>query len=106
MCLDLVGASVIEHRVTDHKRSRECYKIVKQIDGVEACMELNLTKRTCVIWYPLSPSKETRLHEQNHCRGWAHTSKTRGGKVRYSWSPMAELHDERLLGASPEWGGT
>ena len=38
-------------------------------------MELNLTKRTCVIWYPRSPSKETRLHEQNHCRGWAHTTR-------------------------------
>lgn len=56
-------------------------------------MELNLTKRTCVIWYPRSPSKETRLHEQNHCRGWAHTSKTRGGKIFYDWSPMAQLAD-------------
>ena len=112
MCLDLVGASVIEHRVTDYKRSQECYRIVKQIDGVEACMELNLTKRTCVIWYPMHPSRETRFHEQNHCRGWAHTIRRRGGEIFYDWSPMSQLADvDGLLdpaadGADQERGGS
>ena len=109
LCPDLVGASVIEHRVTDHRRSQECYRIVSAIEGIEACMELNLTKGTCVIWFPLSPSKETRLHERNHCRGWGHTSRTIGGKVFYSWSPFAELDgllDPTADGSGEEGSGS
>ena len=109
LCPDLVGASVIEHRVTDYRRSQECYRIVKQVDGVEACMELNLTTRTCVIWFPQSPSKETKLHEQNHCRGWGHSERYRGGKVFYSWSPFVELGGVRgpaADGPDQERGGS
>ena len=29
ICPDLVGATVIEHRIPDHKRDQECYRIVK-----------------------------------------------------------------------------
>ena len=109
LCPDLVGASVIEHRVTDYRRSQECYRIVKQVEGIEACMELNITKRTCVIWLPRSPSKETRLHEQNHCRGWGHSERSRGGKVFYSWSPFSELggvFDPAADGSGEEGAGS
>ena len=103
MCPDLVGATVIEHRVSDYRLQQNCYKYVSAIEGVDACMELNLTARTCTIWFPLSPSKETRLHERNHCRGWGHTSRTIGGKVFYSWSPFAQL--DGLRGATADGSG-
>ena len=91
MCPDLVGAVVIEHRLADHELAKNCYRLVNISDGVDACMELNLTTRTCTIYYPKNPSKEVWLHEQAHCRGWEHRRRFMGFDVHYLWSPMREL---------------
>jgi len=90
LCRDLVGAQIIEHRLDDAQLAAECYRIVKCKDGVDACMELNLTTGVCHIYYPARPDRETYLHEQNHCRGWKHGHRSFG---TYRWRPMPEaLH--------------
>ena len=92
LCEDLVGATVIEHRLADHTLDSICYRIVKDTN-VTACMELNLNTRVCNIYYRRNgASYTTRTHEHNHCRGWAHTHKVGfRGQVRYDWAPMIEL---------------
>ena len=50
LCEDLVGATVIEHRLADHTLDSICYRIVKTTN-VHACMELNLNTRVCNIYY-------------------------------------------------------
>lgn len=89
ICFDLVGATVIEHRVPEYKRNQECYKLVTGVAKVDACMELNLTTGVCTIWFDKNPSKEEINHEYSHCNGWQHTwnSRTR----RYEWFPMPEV---------------
>lgn len=91
LCPDLVGATVIEHRVADYALKQNCYSFVNLRDGYVACMELNLTTRTCTIYFDKHPGRKTRLHEQNHCRGWAHETSVRGREVHYRWRPMPEL---------------
>ena len=91
LCEDLVGASVIEHRLADYQVDKICYRIVKTSE-VHACMELNITKRTCNIYYRRDAGFATRTHEKNHCRGWGHTHTTTfRGRIRYDWSPMPEV---------------
>lgn len=100
LCEDLVGASVIEHRLADYQVDKICYNIVKTSD-VHACMELNLTTRTCKIYYRRDAGFATRTHEKNHCRGWGHTHTiTFRGRIRYDWFPMPEVIVD--LNGSPE----
>ena len=99
-CEDLVGATVIEHRLADHTLDSICYRIVNTTN-VQACMELNLNTRVCNIYYRKnSASYTTRTHERNHCRGWGHTHKIGfRGEIRYEWAPMIEL--ELFAGTKP-----
>ena len=90
LCANLVNATVIEHRLNDWELSAQCYRIASAGDA-DACMELNLTTGICRIWYPLKVNRATYIHEQNHCRGWAHR-RTWGGE--YRWHPMEELSIE------------
>ena len=87
LCDDLVNATVIEHRLADYELQKICYRIVK-VHGVDACMELNFTTGVCNIYFPRNPNRETRLHERNHCRGWAH-KQARWGQ-EYQWFIMPE----------------
>ena len=88
ICPDLVGATVIEHRVPAYKRDQECYRIVS-MGNVDACMELNLTTGICTIWYDHHAGRETKNHERSHCNGWAHTYNRQ--RQRYEWYPMDEV---------------
>jgi hypothetical protein len=89
ICPDLVGATVIEHRVPGYQRDQECYRIVKGVLEVDACMELNLSTGVCTIWYDRRADRETRNHERSHCNGWAHTWDPQ--KRKYRWFPMDEV---------------
>ena len=99
ICPDLVGATVIEHRVPDYKRDQECYRIVKT-SNVDACMELNFTTGVCNIYYGWRPDKATRNHERSHCNGWAHTYSRQ--RQQYEWYPMPEAIASQ---ESPEGSG-
>ena len=89
ICPDLVGATVIEHRVPEYLKTKNCYRIMNGILSVDGCMELNLTTGVCHIWMDKHPEKATVNHEISHCNGWQHTwnSQTR----RYEWFPMPEV---------------
>ena len=89
ICPDLVGATVIEHRVPEYQRDQECYRIVKGVLDVDACMELNLTTGVCTIWYDRRADRETRNPERSHCNGWANTWDPQ--KRKYRWFPMDEV---------------
>ena len=89
ICPDLVGATVIEHRVPDYKRNSECYRIMNGVLQVDGCMELNLTTKVCHIWMGKKPNRLTVNHEWSHCMGWAHTWDPQ--KKRYEWFPMPEV---------------
>ena len=91
ICHDLVGASVIEHRLPSYQVDQICHRLVNN-GGADACMELNLTTGTCNIYYRRDAGSATVMHERNHCRGWRHDHKTTfRGSIRYDWSPMIEV---------------
>jgi hypothetical protein len=88
ICPDLVGAIVIEH--VSHLYQNSCYRIVKGLqDGVDGCMELNITTGICNVYLPPRASTEVRNHEYSHCNGWAHSWNHR--TQRYEWYPMPEV---------------
>ena len=88
ICPDLVGATVIEHRVQVPENSCDDFVTVPAV-GLDGCMTLNLTTGVCTIYVGTHPDKATLNHEWSHCMGWAHTwSKLH---QRYEWFPMPEV---------------
>jgi len=88
ICPDLVGATVIEHRVQIPEISCEPFVTVPA-QGLDGCMALNLTKGTCDIYIGMRADRATINHEWSHCMGWAHTWDPQ--KQRYEWFPMPEV---------------
>ena len=88
ICPDLVGATVIEHRVRFPEIPCDRYVTVPA-DGLDGCMALNLSTGICTIYLESKPSKEAVRHEWSHCMGWAHTWDPQKG--RYEWFPMDEV---------------
>jgi hypothetical protein len=93
ICPDLVGATVIEHRVPEYLKVKNCYRIMNGILQVDGCMELNLTTKVCHIYMDKKPTRLTVNHEWSHCMGWAHTWDNQ--RQRYEWFPMPELSESR-----------
>ena len=100
ICPDLVGATVIEHRVRFPEIPCDRYVTVPA-EGVDGCMALNLTTGICTIYLERQPSKEAVRHEWSHCMGWAHTWDPQKG--RYEWFPMDEVRKYNFS-ASKETG--
>ena len=88
ICPDLVGATVVEHRVRFPEIPCDRFVTIPP-DGVDGCMALNLTTGVCTIYVESHPDKETLNHEWSHCMGWAHTWDSQ--KQRYEWFPMDEV---------------
>lgn len=89
ICPDLIGATVIEHRVPEYEKTKNCYRIMNGILAVDGCMELNLSTGVCHIYTDRSPSRETVNHEWSHCMGWAHNWNPQ--RRVYEWFPMPEV---------------
>ena len=88
ICPDLVGATVIEHRVKFPEKPCDRYVTVPA-QGIDGCAALNLTTGVCTIYLELHPSREAVRHEWSHCMGWHHTWDPQ--KRRYEWFPMPEV---------------
>ena len=88
ICPDLVGATVIEHRVRFPEKPCDSYVTVPA-QGLDGCAALNLSTGVCTIYMERHPSRETVRHEWSHCMGWAHTWDPQ--KQRYEWFPMPEV---------------
>ena len=100
ICPDLVGATIIEHRVVDPSYSCDSFVNVP-VDGVDGCMQLNITTGVCTIYVGFKADLATRNHEMSHCHGWQHTWNRL--THRYEWFPMPELEmyglgDRRPIG--------
>ena len=88
ICPDLVGATVIEHRVRFPEV--ECDRFVNvPVEGVDGCMALNLSTGVCTIYLDKKADRDTVRHERSHCNGWHHTWDPQ--KHRYEWFPMPEV---------------
>ena len=59
------------------------------VEGVDGCMQLNLTTGVCTIYRDSRSGKETKNHEWSHCHGWAHAWDRQ--RQRYEWFPMPEV---------------
>ena len=88
ICPDLVGATVIEHRVRIPEIPCDKYVTVPA-EGLDGCMALNLTTGVCTIYVGRMADEATVNHEWSHCMGWAHTWDRQ--KQRYEWYPMDEV---------------
>ena len=88
ICPDLVGATVIEHRVTNPENQCDRYVTVPAA-GLDGCAALNLTTGICTIYMDRRSGKATKNHEWSHCMGWHHTWDPQ--RQRYEWFPMAEV---------------
>jgi len=66
LCEDLTGFNVEYNIVAESELKYYC--------GYDAlgCAELNLTLGNCIITLSDRSDRSTKLHEQNHCRGWDH----------------------------------
>lgn len=67
LCEDLLGFRVEEVRTLSESLIREKCGI-----GATGCAKINFTTGECVIYMPKRANRELRMHERNHCRGWAH----------------------------------
>jgi len=88
ICPDLVGATVIDHRVSDPEKHCDRFVTVPAA-GLDGCAALNLTTGICTIYRDRRSGRETKRHEWSHCMGWAHTWDPQ--KRRYEWFPMPEV---------------
>ena len=88
ICPDLVGATVIEHRVRFPEFSCERFMTIPAAD-IDGCAILNLTTGICTIYLEKRASKEAVRHEHSHCNGWHHDWDPQ--RRRYSWHAMPEV---------------
>ena len=80
LCEDLLGFRVEEVRTfSEQLIDRKCGM------GVTACAKVNFTTGVCTIYMPKRATRETRMHERNHCRGWAHPDYN-----NTDWFPMED----------------
>ena len=88
VCPDLVGATVIEHRVRNPEKPCDRYVTVPA-EGLDGCAALNLTTGICTIYMERNPSRATIRHEYSHCMGWQHNWDPQ--RRRYEWFPMEQV---------------
>lgn len=95
---DLVGAKV---EVVLYNYKSEVISACKVLE-VEACAELNITKKECTIRAYKGNLRHVLNHEMNHCRGWSHGRARRDGVHRWRekkaleklrWEPFRELSE-------------
>lgn len=80
MCDDLLGFRVEEVRTfNDRLIDEKCGR------DITACAKVNFTTGECIIYMPKRTPREVRMHERNHCRGWAHPDYDNA-----TWFPMED----------------
>lgn len=91
LCPDLINFEVQEVRTTSQQQLwAQCGRFT------HGCAQLNFTTGECVIYMPRNASRETRMHERNHCRGWTHPADN-----HREWYPMEAPHGATYNVASP-----
>jgi hypothetical protein len=90
LCANLTEFDVEYNIVTEGELTARC--------GIDTlgCADVNLTLGNCIITLTASSSESTKIHEQNHCRGWDHDYHNyswafRSPKVR--WKPWEVVMD-------------
>ena len=103
ICPDLVGATVIEHRVRNPEQKCDRFVTVPAA-GLDGCAALNLSTGVCTIYINWRTGREVKNHEWSHCMGWHHTWDPQ--KRRYEWHPMPEVrkYDFSASGKATERG--
>ena len=88
ICPDLVGATVIEHRVRFPELSCDGFVTIPA-SGIDGCAILNLTTGICTIYLDKRASKAAVRHEWSHCMGWHHNYDPQ--RRMYRWHAMPEV---------------
>ena len=63
--------------------------------GAKGCAHLHAGFERCTVYLGPRATRTTRLHEENHCRGWDHTGHGRKAH-RKPWRPF-EVVEQWLL---------
>ena len=90
LCENLTEFDVEYNIVTEAELNTRC--------GMDSlgCADVNLTVGNCVITLAANSSESTKIHEQNHCRGWDHDYHDYSWtfrKRRANWRPWEVVMD-------------
>ena len=84
-CKVLIKPTIVHKKVSNKEFIKRCG------NQSAACASLNITNKTCTVFYRKKMDGRTIIHEHNHCFGWEHTDLTGLFRPWRPYKPVSAL---------------